>query len=174
MRLLYGQGPIRRALESIVTTLEGRVGGGEQGTEDVDPLFEAIHPLRCRWERDAKFAMFRLVPRGADGAFDATRGQVIDRDDFRGQHGRVSVCHTSDERAEPHAGRLASESGEQCPRLQRRPLRICVERLEVVEEPDAIESRILGEPSARNDLFPCELMLRHVQTESHVIPSSVA
>src|SRR6185503_20787199 len=96
---------------------------------------------------------------------------MVDRDDLRRQHGGVPVGHPRDERAEPHTRGLTREPREQRPPLERWPLRIGVERLEVIEDPDAFEAGVLGEPSARNDLVPRELMLRDVQAEPHAVPS---
>ncbi len=112
--------------------------------------------------------MLGLVPRGTDRALDAPPGEMIDRDDLGGQHRGMPVGHPRDERAEPHARRLSGEPGKQGPAFERRLFRVAVERLEVVEDPDAVEAYVLGEPSPRDDLIPRQLVLRDVQTECHV------
>ena len=128
-------------LHPVVPTLERHVVLGEQAAQGLHALLEPVHPLGGRRERDAELAMLRLVPRGADRALDAPVRQVVDGDDLRGEHRRMAVRHAGDERAEPHARGLAREPGQQRPRLERRPLRVRVERLEVVEDPDAVETR---------------------------------
>jgi len=42
----------------------------------------------------------------------------------------------------------------------------------MVEDPDAVETRVLSELGARDDLIPRELVLRHIQAESHA-PTSL-
>ena len=140
--------------------LERRVVLGEQQSQDLDPFLEAVHALGSRGEGDAELAVLRVVPRGPHRALHASAGEVIDRDDLGGEHRGVPVGHARDERAEPHARGLAGEPREQRPRLERRAAGITVERLEVVEGPDAVEAGILGKPGARDELAPRELVLR--------------
>src|SRR4051794_16232137 len=167
MRLLDGQRPVCRLLELVVLAFEDEVLFSEERAEDLDAFLEAVHPLLGRRERDAELAMFRLVPRRADRALDAPAGEVIDRDDLRCQHGGGAMRHPGGERPEPNAGSLTSETRQQRPTLERRALRVSVERLEVVEDPDAVEAGVLGEASARDDLVPGQLVLRDVETDPH-------
>ena len=79
----------------------------------------------------------------------------------------MAVRHARDERAEPHARGLAGDPREQRPRLEGRAAGIAVERLEVVEDPDAVEAGVLGERRARDELVPRELVLRDVEPPAH-------
>ena len=111
--------------------------------------------------------VFRLVPRGADRAPDPAVRQVVDGHDLRREHRRHAVRHAGHERSEAHARRLSRQAGQERPGLHRRTARIRVERLEMIEDPDALDPGVLGESRPRHDLVPRELMLGDVEAEPH-------
>ena len=49
---------------------------------------------------------------------------------------------------------------------------LAVHRLEVVEAPDAVEAEVLGEANPAHELVPGHALLRDVESEPHVTPSS--
>ena len=145
-----------------MASLERHLVLGEEPAQDLHTLLEPLHALGDRRERDPELAVLLRVPGGAHRALDAPARDMVHRYHLGGQHRGMSVSHASHEGSESHSRCLARECGEKGPRFERRSLRVSVERLEVVEHPHAVETRILSEPNTRDELVPGELVLGDV------------
>src|SRR5436305_11437184 len=111
--------------------------------------------------------MLLLEPRRPDAHLQPALGDMIHGDGLRGEDGRMAVGDPGDERAEADPLRGGRERRQKRPRLHAGSARISVERLEVIEDPRAVEAGVLREPDALEELRPGPLMLRDVESESH-------
>ncbi len=77
----------------------------------------------------------------------------------------MAIGHAGNHRSKSYAGGSGGQSGQKCPGLEARPVGIPIQSLEVIEQPDAVEAGIFGEPDALEKLCPGLLMLSRVDAE---------
>ena len=148
-----------------MVAVERRPVLGHQELHDRDGLLESLHPLWSGREVDAQLDMLFLVPRRADRQLDAPMRDVVGGHDLRREDRGMAVSNAGDERAEPDRLGHGRQPRQQRPPLQARTRRIPVKRLEVVEDPRAVEPGGFGVQHALFELVPGQLMLRTVESD---------
>ena len=73
----------------------------QQAPDRLDRLLEQVEPLAGRRERDAVGGVLVERPAGAEAEVGPAAGEVVDRGDGVGEHGRVPVAGAVDERPAP-------------------------------------------------------------------------
>ena len=162
MRFLDRVRVVAGVVELVVTALEARPVGRHHQPHDLDAFFKPLRALLDPGKRNAQFLVLRLVPGRPHSDLEPPVGDVIDGDRLRRQDGRVPVGDPRDQDAKPDPRSLCGQPREQRPAFHARPVRVAVERLEVIEDPGPIEAGLLGELHSFQQFRPQELMLRDV------------
>src|ERR1700719_202991 len=106
--------------------------------------------------------MLGLVPGRAHADLEPSFRNVVHRDRLGRQDRWVPVGDAGHQRPEAYPRGNRGQAGQKGPRLEAGAVWIAVERLEVVEDPCAVESSGLRELDSLHQLWPEELMLRGV------------
>jgi hypothetical protein len=133
-RLLYRLRLAERVLELVVAPLERRTVLGPEALQDLHRLPEHPDPPAHAREGHAVLAVLLLVPCGADAELELAARDVVDRRGDIRQQRRVAIGVTDDEDAAADARGVRGERREQREPLEARPLRIRLDRQEVVED----------------------------------------
>src|SRR5207245_8159019 len=83
------------------------------------------------------------------------------------EHGGMAVSHARDEAADAHVLGERSVRGEELPTLEVRPMRVAVDRVEVVPDPEGIEPQPVGLKRALAERSPGGVLGPEVDAEMH-------
>src|SRR5581483_11456339 len=147
---------------------------GAAGTQHLQRALEVGEPLahRRQFVAVAEVAPLALVPAGADADDDPAAARGVDGRRGLGEQPRVAVERTRHDLAEPDPRGLARERREGRPALEH-PVRVASTRLQVVVQPDRVETELLSAPrdgTHRLEVAPLEVLapaLRDDQPEAH-------
>ena len=143
----------------------------EERADDLDALFEHVEPAADPLEGDAVGEVLALIPAGAEAGFEAAVGELVDRGQCVGQHGRMAVVHRQHHRADPHVLRVAGERSEAGETFEIGAALLGHRRLiEVVRDVEPVEAGGVGPAPELAALGERDVLLDQVNAKSHVPP----
>ena len=121
---------------------------GMQSTEALHDhrqrLLEPAQAIGSRAELVPVLVVVALEPTRADAEDEAAVADVVDRAGHVGEQVRVPVRVARDERAETRVARFGGQRREQRVGLEVLGVRVAVEGIEVVPDPDAVDTELVG------------------------------
>ena len=149
----------RRFVQAVVAPLERDllvVLLGEQQTDELSRLLQAIAALANTGEVPAVGLVLTLEPGGADPQFHASAADVVDAGAYLRQQCRIEVGDAARERYQPQSLSQHRRRGDQRPDVERRLVLVVGgrRRQEVIREPEAAPTAVLDRPNGGLDLWP--------------------
>src|SRR6266850_5158843 len=133
-------------LQLVEPALEGGPRFGPEELHRLERFVEHRDAIAGARERKAELRELRLVPARADPKLEASVREVVDGDRDLRHESRMPVEVARHVQPHPRALRNRGHRREHGPSVEDRRRRIGAEREKMVEWPDVIESRIVGDP----------------------------
>ena len=148
-----------RFVQAVVAPLERDllvVLLGEQQTDELRRLLQAIAALANTGEVPAVGPVLTLEPGGADPQFHASAADVVDAGAYLRQQCRIAVGDAAGESSQPQSLGQHGSRGDQRPDLERRLVLGAGigGRQKVIREPQTAPTAVLDRPNGGLDLWP--------------------
>ena len=131
----------------------------ELGVEDLQLVLQQVRPLGDLRERQAELAVLRVVPAGPDADLDPAAAHLVDRGNDFGERSGVAKRDRRNERAEADGRGLASDAGENGPRVGGRLVSRPGEAPVVIGPEKCLESKPFDQPGNLQLLHVCQALL---------------
>ena len=126
-----------------MASFERRAMVRPETADDVAGLVEHVHSLADARERDPVLLVLELVPGGPEAELEPPARDVVDRRRLVRDDGGMPVRDAEDDHAATQPSRAGSHRGEERHPLEARPLRVALDRQEVVEDRSPVEAEVL-------------------------------
>ena len=165
MRLLHRLRVGHGVRELVVRAGERGARLRPQRRQHLARFVEPLHPLTRSQLRHAEHGLDVGVTAGAESQIEPSTADVVDGDGHLGQHAGVPVGIAGDERADAYSPSRLCHRGERRPGLEDVTGALASHRGEVVEQPAAVESTVVGDRPHLAQCVDADMLLGRLQAE---------